>query len=230
MSPEFMRQNTQMDNSLRTAEPRFSTDGFDCEPPPGVIDELVAPKRARMLGRPVKAPRQTPPRWKPMLPFLGMLCWPILSIAALGAIMIAIQSVGRHAAPATQTSVSMPPVAAPIASATPSATPQHTPFGLPASLEPSVTVRRAEPVVRRAELVPVTVRRAELVSVPIGTSGPTIMPDGQLVVVTYRGSVPSFDNLPSDPQLGDMWHVTESNHDSVWCVPAGFASSAWLDP
>jgi hypothetical protein len=51
-----MRQNTPEDTTARTASPRFSTDEFDCELPPEVRTELVAPKRPRILGRPVKVP------------------------------------------------------------------------------------------------------------------------------------------------------------------------------
>ena len=93
--------------------------------------------------------------------------------------------------------------------------------------ELATPVRRAElvgPDVRRAELVGPDVRRAELVDIPIGTTGPVTMPDGQQIVVTYRGTVPTFDQLPRQPGWNDMWKVTESGHAWVWTTPSGFSA------
>jgi hypothetical protein len=50
-----MRQQPT-DNPPRTGSTRFSTTDFECELPPEVRTELVAPKRPRILGRPVKGP------------------------------------------------------------------------------------------------------------------------------------------------------------------------------
>jgi hypothetical protein len=50
-----MQYNPKDSTAPRTASSRFSTAGFDCELPDGARDELVAPRRPRILGRPVKA-------------------------------------------------------------------------------------------------------------------------------------------------------------------------------
>lgn len=102
---------------------------------------------------------------------------------------------------------------------------------------PAARVELVEPVtVRRAEFVhpardPVTVQRAQLVAPPIGTSGPVIMPcDGRQITATYRGEVPTFDDLPKNPSPNDMYKVTESGQEWVWYQLANFSHSAWVDP
>jgi hypothetical protein len=49
-----MRQNTPEDANARTALPRFSIDDFECELPPEVRSELVAPRRPPTPVRPLK--------------------------------------------------------------------------------------------------------------------------------------------------------------------------------
>ena len=210
-----MRYTTE--NQPGTAQsPRFAAAGFDCQPPPGVIEELLGRKQRQRVKPPQESPPRVP-RWQPLLTFIGTLCWPILSVAAFGGLMIVIETIGRHGAMVPARSVVTTP--APSVAVTPMPQPH---VSSPTRTPPVVTVRRAEPV-------PITVRRAELLSVPIGTTAPIIL-EGQVIVVTYRGSVPTFDQLPRDPALGDMWHVSESLHDWVFCLPVGFTAPSWLDP
>jgi hypothetical protein len=49
-----MKKNTPKDTTALTA--RRSIDDFDCELPDDALDELLAPKRPRILGRPSNAP------------------------------------------------------------------------------------------------------------------------------------------------------------------------------
>ena len=74
------------------------------------------------------------------------------------------------------------------------------------------------------------VRRAQLVAPPIGSTSSTIMPDGHSTVVRYMGTLGSFDQLPRNPQWGDMWRIPRSGASWVWYTPAGFTRPAWVDP
>lgn len=104
------------------------------------------------------------------------------------------------------------------------------PTPTPVIEQPRPVAPEPEHLAPRALPVDPVVRRAELVDIPIGTSGRVQMPDGHELVVTYRGTVPTFNQLPRNPQWSDMYRVTESGHAWVWCLPAGFNAPAWVDP
>jgi hypothetical protein len=178
---------------------------------------------------------------KPSRPAKSLTDWHTVALAAIiaGAFVstVAIMHQQPPAAqplppPMQQTVVPAPtPVPTPAPTSKPELAPVPTPVPLTMP-EPGVEVRRAELAtpVRRAELILPDVRRAELVQIPIGYTGQVTMPDGQQIVVTYRGTVPTFDQLPRQPGWNDMWKVTESGHAWVWTTPSGFSSPAWQDP
>jgi hypothetical protein len=74
------------------------------------------------------------------------------------------------------------------------------------------------------------VRRAELIAPPIGSAYWATMPDGHSTTVRYMGTMDSFDQLPRNPQLGDMWRIPQSGANWVWYTPAGFTRPAWVAP
>jgi hypothetical protein len=174
-----------------------------------------------------------------------MLSWPLLAAAVLGVFLWAIQTVGRNAAPSTQTSVLAPTTS----HERTTQSPQPTPFSPPASASP-VSVRRAEPVAPAppgvwltgsAEPVPVTVRRAQLVRLPESQDGFTDrspahidethtiqMPYGEIVNATLRGFLEQENQLPRVGRVGDMYIVGETPW--IWLVAPGAAAATWVDP
>jgi hypothetical protein len=200
-----MREN-EKDASTR----RFNTDDFDCTPPPGAMDELLRPKRARMF-RPPEPPPAKPSRLEEARKFVNTAVLLAMGVAFIFA-MFAMAS--RKTAPVS----TLPPPY--------SYGPAPTPAPAPAA-RAEVTIQQPNPVVRRAELA---VKRAQLVGLPVGWQGREQMPDGSIVSVRYMGEVGYFDHLPRNPALGDMWKVTSSGAAWVWTTPAGFAAPAWVDP
>ncbi len=198
-----MRYPTE--NQRGTAQsPRFSTSGsgFDCEPPPGVWDELLR----RKAHRPPPPPPVTPV--KPAPPARD---WRSTALAVLGVALVAVVIVSQLAHQSSQQA------AAPIAAASPApplrVSVPSAPWPAP---PPAVEVRRALPVpVPRAELVPITVRRAALMRLPsqeLGVYQYYHLPvewGGGSVLARFMGTVANFSDIPKDPTPGDMWNVLE---------------------
>ena len=101
---------------------------------------------------------------------------------------------------------------------------------LPTVLPEPPAARRAELATPRAELVVPDVRRAELVDIPLGTTYRVAMPDGNPLLVTYKGDVSSFDQLPKQPGWNDMYRVAGSGHSWVWTMVPAIGRPAWIDP
>ncbi len=206
--------------------PRFATDGFDAVPPREVIEELLKRRRPPPPIVIPSAPPRAPHGWLKGLIGYAML----VALPVVGLIILATFSSSWHPSFEARASslVATPPPPRVLSTPAPLVpSPTRTP--------PVVEVRRAEPVpvtVKRGELVEPTVLRATLVSVPVGTSGAIIMPcDGQAVTVVYRGEIPSFGDLPRDPQLGDMYKVTEGRQQEwVFYQLANFANPVRVDP
>jgi hypothetical protein len=200
-----MNDRNNQDYSTR----RFSTDGFDCTPPPGAMDELLRPKRARMFRPP--DPPVKPSRLEEARKVVNMAMFLAMGIAFIFAMLaIANYCTGRRETVAP----------APIISPTPAVVrPTSRPVPTP-TLVPVTPVRRAE----------LAVKRAALVGLPIGWQGQETMPDGSTLPVRYMGEVGYFDHLPRNPTLGDMWKVTSSGAAWVWTTPANFSVPAWVDP
>jgi hypothetical protein len=108
-----------------------------------------------------------------------------------------------------------PPAALPTAIAT--LAPQATPTPQPTPL-----------------LQPIPAPRAQLVRLPpwrVGEARMVTMPDGRLVVATYRGGLPSIDMLLSrSAQPGDAYWIDDSR--SLWVLtrPVGSSRLSWIDP
>jgi hypothetical protein len=205
-------QHTPRETSPRTAQPTQPGDihraGFESVLPPDVFDELVAPRRPRILGRPVKGPHGR-----------RAIVLAVLVLVVLAAIVVfaLIRHQASPVAPAVQ----------------PAAAQQPTPAVQSAAARAWLA---AAPMVRRAELVPVTVKRATLMRLPsqeLGVLKWYPLPDvwgGGSVLARYCGTVERFSEIPPDPAPGDLWNVTETGAGWIYCTPAGWNHNAWIDP
>jgi hypothetical protein len=76
--------------------------------------------------------------------------------------------------------------------------------------------------------------RAQLVRLPpwrVGEARLVTMPDGRLVVATYRGGVPSMDSLLSrSAQSGDAYWINDSRSLWILTTPIGSSRLSWIDP
>ncbi len=223
-----MRHTPPTDTSPRTARqhPGVSRlDGFDCQLPDDAREELLAPRRARMLGRPDRPVQRSParPPWREYL-------WAIVLLAAL-VVFISLCSTGTY-----QTST---PKATPAATSAAPVLP--TPAATAATpAAPSAPARPTTPVVSRAELVrlPSPPPRARLVRLPaprmelspehLDESHRITMPYGTEVLATLRGFLGTEDQLPRVGHIGDMYVVGTTPW--IWLVAPGAARAAWIDP
>jgi hypothetical protein len=182
-----------------------STTDFDCELPPGVRAELLRPKRARMLGQPVKGPHRRP-----------AIVLALVLVAA-GAVVAFWSWQRPSVAPAMQPE------------ATPVATPPATPAVQSAAARAWLA---AAPTVRRAELVKLPTPRATLVALPewrVGEQRRLLMPYGLEVVGRLRGHSEDELYLPaSGNAIGDTWLV--ENTPWIWLTVPGTAAPTWVDP
>jgi hypothetical protein len=196
-----MRQDIPEDITARTA--RFSIDDFDCELPPEVRSELVAPRRPRMLGRPMKGLHR---RRVIVLAVLVLL---------LVAVIVAIALI-RHQAPTITPTV------------LPTASPQPTP-ALVVPVQPIQPHVSAPP---RAQLLKLPAPRATLVALPewrVGEQRRLLMPYGLEVVGRLRGHSEDELYLPTNGNtIGDTWLV--ENTPWVWITVPGTSAPTWVDP
>ena len=190
---------------------------FDCQPPPEAMDELLRPKRAHTFRPP---PNAGTGKLEKAQKFVNTLFFWMLALAFV-LTLCAIASWQGEKRAAKKADQAILRTVAP----TPVSTPRPTP---PPALTPPPTQTYAP----KAKLVrlPESPRRAEYVGLPIGWQGNEQMPDGRITPVRYMGEVGYFDNLPRNPNFGDMWKVTSSGNSWVWYTPAGFSRPAWVDP
>jgi hypothetical protein len=201
------------------AAPRYDA-GFDCELPPDVRTELVAPKRPRILGRKTPATLKSAVNW-PL--YLALL------IAALivGSVALSWRQEKTVERAKTNQAISQP---------TPAPQPTLSPSPGPGEAQ---TSSAGNPLAPRAVLVQ-RVPRATLVKPPVPRAQSTsdlpppvqgqqylaTMPYGLEVLATYRGQLPSEDMLPSSGnQLGDTWVVAGTPW--VWIWAPGAARADW---
>lgn len=195
------RQDT---TSARTPSPQFSTNGFDCQLPPEVIDEL------RRRGRPPSPPIRPPTLFIPFRQAPGVrgIVLALLGLALVVAIIVA--STWRQPSQPANVVAS-----APVAQSTPA---------LPAGWNADGTAQG------RAGVIPV-VRRAEQV-LRVGRWNQVFMPDGQLTWVRFWGVANTFADLPSNPQIGDAFGVREGGQHALWVwhqLP-NHVRAEWVDP
>ena len=199
-----MRHTPPTDISPRTARqhPGASRlDGFDCQLPDGAREELLAPKRARMLGRPVQG--RMPRRWlKSLLSFVAIIMTLVAAFALLVGI-ITLCGFGTHSqAPGRDV--------LPGRAFHPMPTPASTPLVQPPVVQTPAPRVPEEPEVRRAELVPVTVHRAalwRLANQELGVYQWYPLPEvwgGGSVWARYCGTVEHFSHIPPNRSRGDL--------------------------
>ena len=209
------------DNQQDTTARRFSTDNFDCKPPPEAMDELLR-RRAPSFHppQPPEPPKKTPPgKLETTRKFVNRAVFWMMALAFILILCAIFNWYGQNRVRSADqellhTTLNPVPTPAPRFQPTPA---------LP------LTPTLPSPEVRRAELA-VTVKRAEFVGLPVGWQGYEKMPDGSIVQVRYMGEAASFDQLPRNPSLGDMWRIPASKASWIWSTPAGFAAPAWVDP
>jgi hypothetical protein len=222
--------------------------GFDRELPPEAKNELITPKRPRILGpqKPV-ASEPVPRKW----PFLSAFF--VLLIVA--GICTTLRHQDRSISPSIPPSVSptpqkeertpapviSKPAPAPILQATPSEPLAPEP-SLPLNLvAPEPTATSGTP----SSQAPATpeVRRAKLVRLPdlpapravrilhAGDQAPVMMPYRIEVLATIKGYAPSLDQLPlTGNHVGDLWVVGTERTPWVWITAPGATHADWIDP
>jgi len=201
--------------------------GYDCELPPDVHSELLTPKWPRILER-HSSPRKRGDGPTPQLRWV--FCW-MLAIAVL-TLVAALYTSWRQQEALRASSIGA--ISQPL-------TPQPTPTPASASgphLTITPPVPRAVPVssVPRAQLVRLPAPRAQVVS-PALRRPPLVpgqhylgtMPYGVEVLATFRGWLPSQDDLPSHHNaIGDMYVV--QGVPFVWVFAPGATNANWIDP
>jgi hypothetical protein len=168
--------------------------------------DTVLPRKARAeITRPPKRKSGFPP-------WLG---WLLLG-------MLAVEVIEHRIPPSPPQALPAPPVAA-LAPTPPARSPEFLPTPMP------VRVRRAELVVPRAQPV---VRRAELVAFPNWESGHPLdlnMPYGEVVHARYLGRADSEADLPlTGNTLGDLRLIGTTPW--IWTFAPGAAVPQWVDP
>jgi hypothetical protein len=211
-----MRQSTQEDPARKR---------FDCELPTDALTELVAPRRPRILGRKTSTGLNTAAKWPLYLAAL-------IAVGIVGGVALLWRQWETERASSTG-AISQPALA-------PQPTPALTPVPLPPGsadrwkaylAEQQTRAPRAEWVkpAPRAELVRLPAPRAQLVLTPGEQYKATMPYDNLEVLATFRGWLPSQDDLPSHPnQIGDMYLV--GNVPFVWLFPPGASRAGWIDP
>lgn len=98
------------------------------------------------------------------------------------------------------------------------------------SFAPVPEVKRAELVIKRAELVKLPPPRAKLMSIPLGSWARLTLPDGSQEYALFRGFVSSASMLPLAGMPNDMYIVTDIPAIWVWVPSANGGTGAWVDP
>jgi hypothetical protein len=224
-----MRKNTPKDTTALTA--RRSNDDFDCELPDDALDELLVPRRPRILGRPSKAPD----RRRALV--LAVL---VLLLVAVGVVVVLV-SWQRPAYPALPAGLStpaptVPPTVQPAASPRP--TPSTEPIQPPSAVEHVIEQPILPP---RAQLLKLPTPRAAVVRLPaphtdifaitpahIDEAHDITMPYGTVVRATLRGFLRNESQLPRAGHIGDMYVV--GSVPWIWIQVPGTTAPTWVDP
>jgi hypothetical protein len=201
--------------------------GYECELPPHVRTELVAPRRPRILSLQRSDSLKPAVKW-PL--YLAVL----VAVIIIGAVALLWRQQGAERAKTNQ-AIAQPLTPQPTPA--PAATPVPTPVPLPPGSadrwkEYLAAQQRTAP---RAILIKLPPPRAELVRLP---GGPPLiegyqylatMPYGLEVSATYRGWLATQDDLPSHRNaIGDMYLV--KGVPFVWVFAPGAQQADWIDP
>jgi hypothetical protein len=63
----------------------------------------------------------------------------------------------------------------------------------------------------------------------VGTRSEIRMPWGDSVTITFRGQVPTFNEIPSNAEPFDMWQTLDRNY-WFWVTRLGRNHYQWVDP
>src|SRR5262249_17853919 len=179
---------THQDHTAR----RFYTSEFDCELPRNIRNELVAPRRPRILKRPVQEPLCAPsgvPKW---LIAFGLLA--LILLCVVNSRQRERTTALLERAKASQ--IISVPTPQPQPTPTPAPTPELSPYHDWQSYL-AAQQRRAP----RAALVKLPPPRAQLISLPewkVGETRPLTMPYNLEVLATYKGQLGSESMLPAN--------------------------------
>lgn len=195
-------QQLQQENLAR----RFDPDLFDCTLPEDAIDELLRPRRPRILLPPA------PPKKPSWLDSVRSWAKPARPGLCALVVLMALSSTLGWLAHKPTTLVPAPP----ILQARPTATP------VPAIGQPLPPLRAP-----RAQLV-------RLPSPELGVYHWYELPEawgGGRVFARYMGVKDSFSQIPANAKPGDMWAIREAPlHTWVLCTPPGYTHAMWIDP
>lgn len=168
----------------------------------------------------LNSPRPPALKTKPEITFRPVKWTPIVIAALAAGTVISVTDILRKP-PSRPAPVPVFQPAIPVPAPTP------VPLAAPTPATLAMPLPTPEPLVLRAQLIEREVRRASLRE---GQFFAIQMPDGSVPLIRYMGVVPSFDQLPRNPNLYDLYKVVSSGHAWVFMQPAGFAAPAWVDP
>jgi hypothetical protein len=216
-----MRRDTPTDNQPGTARPpRFSTDNFECEPPPGVWDELLRPRRPRK--RPPSAPRRT-------VIFLAWLGIPVVLIALLGVVLSA--SGWRPASPGSAETQRIARAALDRISIPATPVVQQPVVPMPVEqpiLPPRARLIKLPPPTPRAQLVQMPQVPTAISQEHLDESHDITMPYGTIVRATLRGFLGEENQLPRVGHIGEMYVV--GTVPWIFIQVPGTSAPTWVDP
>ena len=214
---KFMPQSNQeytarRFQSFHTCDDAGYGAGYDTELPPNARDELITPRRPRILER--KKPIELNPS-APAIP------WYFLFFVAL----VLVGGVAGHLWRQWEAERTI-------------SQPVPAPHPSPAPLPPGSADRWKEYLpteqtrAPRAELLKLPPPRAQLVRLPewkLSEERQLIMPYGLKVLGRYKGRLDAEWTLPaSSSAIGDTWAI--GNNLWVWITAPGTSNAAWIDP
>jgi hypothetical protein len=195
--------------------------GYECELPSDVLNELVGPKR------PPIPPIKTRPLSVPKLQSKGPLYLAlVVAVAIIGGVATTLWRQPAAERARDHKTISQPLTPQPPPTPGPTVSPRAT---IPPAARATL-VQRAP----RATLVKPPAPRAQLVSdLPPPVQGQqylaTMPYDNLEVLATFRGWLPSQDDLPSHRNaIGDMFVI--NGVPFVWLFAPGATHADWIDP
>lgn len=225
-----MRPLTQ-DYSARTS---VSSPSFDCELPEHAREEILRPRRPRILEQPPSPPQKPPQvnsgrsRGHPALGWLLALAGVVTLFVLIGlswpspaARDKALQeSADRQRETEAAASRALEALRKSAPQPTPAPIVQPTPAATPAVTAPRARLVRlpAPPPWRITELTPSHIDESHVLMMPYGLE----------VRATLRGFLGALDQLPRVGHIGDMYIV--ENFPWIWLQVPGTSVPTWVDP
>ena len=192
--------------------------GYDTVLPPNARDELITPRRPRILER--KKPVV-------LVPSTPATPWYFLFFLALVLVGGVAGNLWRQWE--AESAISQP-VPAPHPTPAPAATPAPLPPGSASRWKEYLAAQQTR--APRATLVKLPPPRAQLVRLPewkFGEERQLIMPYGLKVLGRYKGRLDAEWMLPaSGNAIGDTWAIGDNLW--VWITAPSASNAAWIDP